>query len=387
MADQRYVCVGRILTTSAKRRQRRQRLLFIRGMQAAHGPPGLFFKDTQMQEKWNEAKSYLSQLLPFLFGEVVETDPHHVVIHVSDVSMGSPSTIFTSIQKASTDSQAPTQGNDNQVDVNMLSAPDAATFTELDLDKPVEYAITETAAAINSGPILDAASGGPGDSIPVASVCGDEESRVTGSLTGAARPTPPQRRRIVRAVRSQPKPVALPGEDAYIQHSLSELLKLCHGFQQISEAFSRRLKGIDTWQDYLECHLEHLARPAQTLISKRAQIHVEAPGPGFRGLNGVLAQHIRSWVGSFNARPPSRSIALRTLLDLQVLCHCIDELQEALVENPLTLEDNSSALNMLFEHIGECNHRRIEAIDFKFRHLESEFHQIACTTRALYCPS
>eukprot|EP00746_Dinoflagellata_sp_MGD_P056417 gnl/MRDRNA2_/MRDRNA2_24423_c0_seq1.p1 gnl/MRDRNA2_/MRDRNA2_24423_c0~~gnl/MRDRNA2_/MRDRNA2_24423_c0_seq1.p1 ORF type:complete len:473 (-),score=79.35 gnl/MRDRNA2_/MRDRNA2_24423_c0_seq1:120-1538(-) len=59
------VCAG--LSASKRRRLRRQRLLFCRGMNAAQGPPGFFFKDPSCQSKWDDAKLQLSNLLPFLF--------------------------------------------------------------------------------------------------------------------------------------------------------------------------------------------------------------------------------------------------------------------------------------------------------------------------------
>lgn len=60
-------CAG--LSASKRRRLRRQRLLFCRGMTAAQGPPGFFFKDAIANREWDHAKFQLSELLPFLFGE------------------------------------------------------------------------------------------------------------------------------------------------------------------------------------------------------------------------------------------------------------------------------------------------------------------------------
>eukprot|EP00746_Dinoflagellata_sp_MGD_P008693 gnl/MRDRNA2_/MRDRNA2_117414_c0_seq1.p1 gnl/MRDRNA2_/MRDRNA2_117414_c0~~gnl/MRDRNA2_/MRDRNA2_117414_c0_seq1.p1 ORF type:complete len:343 (-),score=48.22 gnl/MRDRNA2_/MRDRNA2_117414_c0_seq1:156-1184(-) len=68
MAVPSSTCVG--LTASKRRRLRRHRLLFCRGMQAGQGPPGVFFCCPDAHRDWCKAKDELSRLLPFLFGDV-----------------------------------------------------------------------------------------------------------------------------------------------------------------------------------------------------------------------------------------------------------------------------------------------------------------------------
>lgn len=364
------MCVG--LTSSAKRRFRRQRLLFCRGMEAARGPPGCFFKDQNAKQTWDCAKLNLSTLLPFLFSQdmvdeqdAIGTVEGQVGCYAAEVwPAAAPEEVPKSadlFKEGSKLDDTPKEEvklaeTSNEEAESAESRNEEGKPVETPNEKPAEVPELKGSLVDTSSAALCAHEVAIHTPVP-----NDDDNDPCGAL-----------------------------ERLYVHSAISALLELCHDLQQIQNAFKQCLEGIGarSWQDYLQAHINHLVFPVRPIIALRQRVQVARPS------REIVQRIVKLWRNGSVHGAPAKSIPACSMEDLQVLCNEIDAYKESLEDNPLVTDDLPAALLTLFRHVEAENeieedkdYLRIDVIGNSFRYVESQFHRLTFLACGLYCPA
>lgn len=180
-------------------------------------------------------------------------------------------------------------------------------------------------------------------------------------------------------------------EHLFVHSSISALVAECNALRAGVDYCSKLDLSNTIWPVYINAHIEHLIRPARSLIDMRRRIRVPKP------IRAILSQIGRKWCGG--RRAPPASIPISTLEELQFLCNEVDDFIEQYVECPLVTHDRFDTLAQILWSIDaglrdtcsegdsvEVNRQYNEAFDRSFRFVWGRTVSLTVLATALGCP-
>ena len=180
-------------------------------------------------------------------------------------------------------------------------------------------------------------------------------------------------------------------EHLYVHSSISALMVECNALRA-GVNYCSNLDLSDTiWPVYLNAHIDHLIKPARSLIDMRHRIQV--PKPSY----AILSLIARKWRGGRGV--PAASIPVSTLEELQFLCNEVDDFIEQYVECPLVAQDRFDTVAQILLSTDaslrdtcsegdsvQVNRQYNEAFDRSFRFVWGRAVSLTVLATALYCP-